>query len=95
MGHATEAIAAPPIDYQAFVRAHIGILCTHIALAVDARLAVLRRGLRDDDLEPAILDGYRRARGISATDYAGMIQGSRRPACPCISTGRGCPSACS
>ncbi|MGZ8138319.1 amidase [Bordetella bronchiseptica] len=74
LGHATEAIAAPPIDYQAFVRAHIGILCTHIALAVDARLAVLQRGLRDDDLEPAILDGYRRARGISATDYAGMIQ---------------------
>jgi len=74
LGHATEAVPAPAIDYPAFVRAHIGILCTHIALAVDARLAALQRDLRDGDLEPAILDGYRCARGISATDYAGMVQ---------------------
>ncbi|MBV7482790.1 amidase [Bordetella sp. BOR01] len=74
LGHATAPMPAPALDYAAFVRAHIGILCTHIALGVDARLAGLQRGLRDDDLEPAILDGYRRARQIGATDYAGMIQ---------------------
>ncbi|HYG46170.1 MAG TPA: amidase [Bordetella sp.] len=74
LGHATAPMPAPALDYQAFVRAHIGILCTHIALAVDARLAGLQRGLREGDLEPAILDGYRLARQITATDYASMIQ---------------------
>jgi amidase len=74
LGHVTEPVPPPKLDYSAFVRTHIGILCTHIALTVDARLAALKRDLREGDLEPAILDGYRRARDYRATDYAAMIQ---------------------
>jgi amidase len=66
---------APPatLDYEAFIDAHTQVLAANIVLSVDQRLAVLKRNLRDDDLEPAILDGYTFGKSISAGQYASAI----------------------
>lgn len=74
LGHEVVDGPLPDFDYGAFVRAHGTVLATNIVLAVDVRLAVLGRALRDDDLEPVIRDGLDIGRGIAATQYVDAIQ---------------------
>lgn len=66
---------APPadFDYEGFVDAHADVLAANIVLSVDARLKVLGRNLRDDDLEPAIRAGYESGKAVSAAAYASAI----------------------
>mgnify|MGYP002040713067 FL=1 len=73
LGHEVVDGPLPDFDYGAFVRAHGTVLATNIVLAVDARLAVLGRALRDDDLEPVIRDGLDIGRGIAATQYVDCL----------------------
>jgi amidase len=71
LGHTVEyGIAPHELEYEEFVLAHTRMLAANIAVSVDARLAVIGRGLRGDDLEPAIRDGYEIGRTITAKQYA-------------------------
>lgn len=74
LGHEVVDGVLPDFDYSAFVRAHGTVLATNIVLAVDARLKLLGRELRDDDLEPVIRDGLDIGRGIASTQYVDSIQ---------------------
>lgn len=74
LGHEVIESPLPDFDYSAFVRAHGSVLATNIVLAVDARLKLLGRALRDDDLEPVIRDGLEVGRGISASQYVDAVQ---------------------
>ena len=67
--------AAPPadFDYDGFVDAHADVLAANIVVSVDARLKMLGRELRDDDLEPAIRDGYEFGKSVPAAAYASAI----------------------
>lgn len=75
LGHEVVDGTLPAIDYDGFVLAHGNILASNIVLAVDARLKALGRVLRDDDLEPVILDGYHVGRGLGAAAYAQSVAG--------------------
>ena len=74
LGHQVSDVPLATIDYEAFVRAHGTILATNIALAVDARLAVLGHELRDDSLEPVIREGYFIGKSIGASQYVQAVQ---------------------
>jgi amidase len=73
LGHDVFEATLPAIDYDGFVLAHGTILASNIVLAVEGRLKVLGRALRDGDLEPVILDGYHVGRGLSAAAYADSV----------------------
>ncbi len=74
LGHDMVDIAPPALDYSGFIDAHITVLATNIVMSAEARLRVLGRTLREDDLEPALLDGYRLGKALGATHYAQAIQ---------------------
>jgi amidase len=69
LGHEVFEATLPDIDYDGFVEAHGSILASNIVVAVDARLKLLGRGLRDDDLESVLRDGYQVGKGLSAASY--------------------------
>ncbi|CAN5450006.1 amidase [soil metagenome] len=73
LGHEMVEMATPDFDYDAFVDAHAEVLAANIVLSVDNRLKALGRGLHDDDLEPAIRDGYDMGQSVSAASYAAAI----------------------
>lgn len=73
LGHEVIDAPLPELDYAGFVRAHGTVLATNIVLAVQARLTLRGRDLRDDDLEPVIRDGLSVGRGLSATQYVDSI----------------------
>ena len=74
LGHEMVDVAPPAdFDYDGFVDAHADVLAANIVLSVDARLKVLGRDLRDDDLEPAMRDGYESGKSVSAAAYASAI----------------------
>lgn len=73
LGHQVVEASPPEFDYDAFVDAHSDVLAAHIVLSVNARLQVLGRALRDDDLEPAIRDGYEFGQSVPAARYAAAI----------------------
>jgi amidase len=73
LGHEIVEMDTPAFDYDGFVDAHAEVLAANIVLSVDARLKALGRTLRDDDLEPAIRDGYERGQSVSAAVYAAAI----------------------
>lgn len=73
LGHEVVEAPLPELDYSGFVRAHGTVLATNIVLAVQARLALLGRDLRDDDLEPVIRDGLAVGRTLSSTQYVDSI----------------------
>ncbi|ALM83024.1 amidase [Bordetella sp. N] len=73
LGHEVVDATVPDLDYSGFVRAHGTVLATNIVIAVDARLQVLGRSLRDDDIEPVLRDGYEVGKGLHATQYADSI----------------------
>ncbi|WAI82127.1 MULTISPECIES: amidase [Achromobacter] len=73
LGHEVVEAPLPDLDYAGFVRAHGTVLATNIVLAVQARLTLRGRDLRDDDLEPVIRDGLSVGRGLSATQYVDSI----------------------
>lgn len=73
LGHDVIDVAPPTLDYTQFVEAHITVLATNIVIAADTRLRILGRRLADDDLEPALLDGYQLGKTLSAVRYADAI----------------------
>ena len=73
LGHEVVEAAPPDFEYDAFVDAHSDVLAANIVLSVNARLQVLGRELRDDDLEPAIRDGYDFGQSVPAARYAAAI----------------------
>lgn len=73
LGHDVFEAALPAIDYDGFVHAHGSILASNIVVAVDARLAVLGRALRDDDLESVIRDGYDVGKRLDAVSYIDAV----------------------
>lgn len=74
LGHEIEYCVPPEaLEYEAFVDAHTLVLAASIALSVDQRLSVLNRGLEDQDLEPAIRDGYELGKSVSAPRYIAAI----------------------
>jgi amidase len=73
LGHQLIELATPAFDYDGLVQAHSDVLATHIVLSTQARLQTLGRALRDDDLEPALRDGYEVGRALPATAYAAAI----------------------
>lgn len=73
LGHEVIDAPLPELDYAGFVRAHGTVLATNIVLAVQARLTLRDRDLRDDDLEPVIRDGLSVGRGLTATQYVDSI----------------------
>ncbi|MGJ7491514.1 amidase [Variovorax sp. ZT4R33] len=73
LGHEIVERETPAFDYEGFVDAHADVLAANIVLSVDSRLKVLGRTLRDDDLEPAIRDGYDMGHSVSAAVYAAAI----------------------
>lgn len=73
LGHHVVEMETPAFDYDGFVDAHAEVLAANIVLSVDGHLKALGRSLRDDDLEPAILDGYEMGKSVSASVYASAI----------------------
>lgn len=73
LGHEIVEMDTPAFDYDGFVDAHAEVLAANIVVSVDARLKVLGRALRDDDLEAAIRDGYEMGHSVSAAVYASAI----------------------
>lgn len=73
LGHQLIEQPTPDFDYEGFVNAHSQVLATHIVISTQARLQALGRNLRDDDLEPALRDGYDVGRSLPATAYASAI----------------------
>lgn len=73
LGHEVVEAPLPDLDYSGFVRAHGTVLATNIVLAVQTRLAIRGRELRDDDLEPVIRDGLSVGRELTATQYVDSI----------------------
>lgn len=71
--HEVFEASLPDIDYDGFVQAHGSILASNIVVSVDARLKLLGRGLRDDDLESVLLDGYLVGKGLSAASYVESV----------------------
>lgn len=73
LGHEIIDAAPPQVDYAGFVGAHATILAANIVLATDTKLGALGRALRDDDLEPALRDGYELGKTLSAARYVDSI----------------------
>lgn len=73
LGHHVFEARLPEIDYDGFVHAHGSILASNIVVAVDARLRVLDRALRDGDLESVILDGYHVGKTLDAVAYIDAV----------------------
>jgi len=73
LGHKVFEAPLPAIDYDGFVHAHGSILASNIVVAVDARLKLLGRSLRDGDLESVILDGYHVGKGLDAAAYIDAV----------------------
>jgi amidase len=73
LGHEVVEAAPPAMDYWHFVRSHVNVLASNIVASVHAKLAVLKRSLRDDDLEPALMDGYEMGRELTAEQYIDAI----------------------
>lgn len=73
LGHDIVEMETPSFDYDGFVDAHAEVLAANIVLSVDARLKLLGRSLREEDLEPAIRDGYEMGKSVSASVYAAAI----------------------
>lgn len=74
LGHEmVEATPPADFDYDGFVDAHADVLAANIVVSVDARLKILGRNLCDDDLEPAIRDGYEFGKSVTAAAYASAI----------------------
>lgn len=74
LGHTVVDGAVPAIDYTAFIQSVIDVMAANIKASSDVRLAVLGRALRDDDLEPAMLDGYELGARMGAGAYIAAIQ---------------------
>lgn len=73
LGHDVVNIDLPALEYDKFVEAHCTVLATTIVLNADAKLSQLQRPLSDDDLEPAIHDGYHVGKSLAACDYANAV----------------------
>jgi amidase len=73
LGHEVVEARPPALDYWQFVRSHIHVLASNIVASVHARLGALERTLHDDDLEPAIMDGYAMGRALTAEHYIQAI----------------------
>lgn len=73
LGHDVFEARLPAIDYDGFVHAHGSILASNIVVAVDTRLSVLGRALRDGDLESVIRDGYDVGKRLDAASYIDAV----------------------
>ncbi len=73
LGHDVVDATPPDLDYQHFFRSHVNVLASNVAAAVHAKLRVLERDLRDDDLEPALRDAYEKGTKLSAEQYIDAI----------------------
>lgn len=73
LGHEVEVVVPPKLDYWQFFRSHVHVLASNIVVSVNGRLAALGRKLQDEDLEPAILDGYELGQRLSGYDYVKAI----------------------
>lgn len=73
LGHEVIDSAPPDIEYEAFVLAHANVLASNIVLSVDTRLGMTGQALRDDDLEPALRQGYEYGKTLSAAQYIGCV----------------------
>ena len=73
LGHQVIDTPLPEMDFEAFRIAHTNVLAANVVISVDAKLALLKRALADDDLEPAILSGYEQGQKVLASDYVKAI----------------------
>ncbi|MVW70003.1 amidase [Bordetella sp. 15P40C-2] len=73
LGHEVIDAKPPALDYGQFVRSHVHVLAANIVASTNAKLAGLKRSLREDDLEPAMLDGYELGRAMTAEQYVEAI----------------------
>ncbi|WPB56317.1 amidase [Xylophilus sp. GOD-11R] len=73
LGHQVVELAPPPIDYDGFVHAHGSILAGNIVVAVHNRMKVLGRVVREDELEPVILDGWHVGQALDAAAYIDAV----------------------
>ena len=72
-GHEVFELPPPDMGYAGFIEAHILVLAANIVVSVNG--LVKGRPIEDwqGDLEPAILDGYRLGRTLTAERYIGAI----------------------
>ncbi|MDF1608646.1 amidase [Hoeflea sp. YIM 152468] len=73
LGHLVVPLQPPVFDYPSFIAAIITIMSVNIAASVDKKLAGSGRRPTADDLEPAILDGYRLGVSTSGESYVQAI----------------------
>jgi amidase len=73
LGHSVDE-AAFAYDAEAANGALAAVMSVNVAFAVDARLAVLGRALRDDDLEPFTRLLYEGGRAMTGTTVIGALQ---------------------
>jgi len=73
LGHEVVRISPPEFDYDAFVTVMITVMSANAAVSVRNKLAGENREATEDDLEPAILDAYRRGIALKAPDYIDAI----------------------
>ena len=73
LGHEIVPIDPPDFDYPGFLDAIVAVMASNIALSVRKKLAASGREPTVADLEPAILDGWRRGTTMTAPDYAEAV----------------------
>ena len=73
LGHEVIETPPPPLDFAGFVEAHTKVLAANIVVLVNS--VVKNRPIDEwqGELEPAILDGYRLGRALSAEQYVCAI----------------------
>jgi amidase len=72
-GHEVIDVALPELDYWQFIEAHLEVLAASIVVAVQAVLKGRAAQPWEPLLEPAMLDGYRLGKALSAEQYARAI----------------------
>ena len=72
-GHDVIDVALPTIDYWQFIEAHMQVLAASIVVAVNARVQSRPVSQWGPLLEPAMLDGYRFGKTLTAEQYARAI----------------------
>jgi amidase len=73
LGHEVIPVAPPDFDYTGFLGAIIAVMSANITLAARKRLAGEGRDPTPDEMEPALLDGYRRGLSMAAGEYVEAI----------------------
>lgn len=69
LGHEVRPVEPPKFNYDRFIDDIITVMAANVVVAIRSRLAGEGREPTDNELEPAMMDAYRRGLTLSAAEY--------------------------